>query len=103
MLQPHFGPHFLYLFNDIDGNSGYTASNDWTVVNNQLERTSKETVITEFKVPFRHLPTVLRKTMKNSSRYRCGGRDLNRVSQNSLRIDATCSVQPCKYQHSSIL
>jgi hypothetical protein len=40
-----WAPFRCSLFNDTDGNSGYTASNEWMVVNNELEKTSKEAIM----------------------------------------------------------
>jgi hypothetical protein len=34
----------------------YVASNDWMMVNNELERISEEAVVISFKVLSRHLP-----------------------------------------------
>jgi hypothetical protein len=43
------------LFNDGDRNLGRTASSDWKIVNNELERMWKETVRALFNVLERHL------------------------------------------------
>jgi hypothetical protein len=38
-----FYPEYCSLLNGTVSNSGYTASDDWVVVNNELEMTWKET------------------------------------------------------------
>jgi hypothetical protein len=48
---------FIYsLFNDAFSISDYIASNKRMIVNNELERMWKETVVAQFKVLSRHLP-----------------------------------------------
>jgi hypothetical protein len=40
---------FIYLFNSAISNSDYAASNDFIMVNNELERTWKKTVVVHLK------------------------------------------------------
>jgi hypothetical protein len=84
----HFGWVFC-LFNDAVSNSGYIASNDWMVVNNELKSVWKEMVV----VLSRDLLGVVE---KNDRVVQCTGRDSNRapLSYNSeaLLCELTCSL-----------
>jgi hypothetical protein len=85
------------LFNDAVTQSDYTASSDWMVVNNELERTWKEAVVALFKVLFRHWAWGTEESIENFSQdSRCPDRDSKRASPEygleALLREPTCSV-----------
>jgi hypothetical protein len=57
------------VFNNTISNSDYITSKEWMTVNNELDRTWKEVVMTQFKVLFWHLP---RQTEKTHKKYQSG-------------------------------
>jgi hypothetical protein len=58
----------INVFNNSSSKSDYIISKDKMIVNNELERIWKETVVVQFKILPQHLPEMTEENHEQSSR-----------------------------------